>query len=116
MNPKKYIFEKPVTSDRLAKWQMILFGKNMTYFMSLRRRGFSDWIKADRLADQSLDEYSPVNTKFQMREYYLPWKKMTADGILAFLFTFLEPPMLKEQELARYWYPKQGHNIPSLPS
>ena len=61
MDPLKYIFEKPVTSGRVARWQMLLAEFDITY---VTQKSIKGQAIADHLAYLPLPQYEPVKTDF----------------------------------------------------
>ena len=61
MDPLKYIFEKPVTSGRVARWQMLLAEFDITY---VTQKSIKGQAIADHLAHLPLPRYEPVRTDF----------------------------------------------------
>ena len=62
MDPIKYIFEKPVLTGRLARWQMLLFEYDIQY---VTQKAIKGSILADHLAHQPLEDYQSMKIEFQ---------------------------------------------------
>ncbi|XP_060200222.1 uncharacterized protein LOC132628461 [Lycium barbarum] len=66
MDPLKYIFQKPMPSGRLAKWQILLTEFDIIY---VTRTAINAQALADHLAENPVnDEYEPLNTYFPDEE------------------------------------------------
>ena len=51
MDPLKYIFEKPILTGNISKWQMLLTEFNIVNVV-------------DSLVETPIDDYKPMNTAF----------------------------------------------------
>ncbi|XP_060170576.1 uncharacterized protein LOC132601513 [Lycium barbarum] len=66
MDPLKYIFQKPMSSGRLTKWQILLTEFDIVY---VTRTAIKAQALADHLAENPVDdEYEPLNTYFPDEE------------------------------------------------
>ncbi|XP_070040825.1 uncharacterized protein [Nicotiana tomentosiformis] len=66
MDPLKYIFQKPMPTGRLAKWQILLTEFNIIY---VTRTAMKSQALADHLAENPVDEeYEPLKTYFPDEE------------------------------------------------
>ena len=66
MDPLKYIFQKPMPTGRLAKWQVLLTKFDITY---ITRTAMKAQALADHLAENPIDEeYEPLKTYFPDEE------------------------------------------------
>ena len=61
MDPIKYIFEKPVLSEIIARWQMILTEYDIQYTTEKAIKGS---VQADHLAHQAVEDYQSMNFEF----------------------------------------------------
>ena len=61
MDPIKYIFEKPVLTGRIARWQMLLFEYDIEYRSQKAIKGS---VLADHLAHQPIEDYQSVQYDF----------------------------------------------------
>ncbi|XXG76829.1 hypothetical protein AAC387_Pa08g1107 [Persea americana] len=61
MDPLKYIFEKPVTSGRVERWQMLLAEFDITY---VTQKSIKGQAIADHLTHLPLPRYEPVRIDF----------------------------------------------------
>ncbi|XP_075087615.1 uncharacterized protein LOC142169625 [Nicotiana tabacum] len=69
MDPLKYIFQKPMPTGRLAKWQILLTEFDIVY---VTRTAMKAQALADHLAEKSVDdEYESLNTYFPDEEVNL---------------------------------------------
>ena len=66
MDPLKYIFQKPMPTGRLAKWQILLTEFDIVY---VTRTAMKAQALADHLAENPIDEeYEPLKTYFPDEE------------------------------------------------
>ncbi|XP_070015191.1 uncharacterized protein [Nicotiana sylvestris] len=66
LDPLKYIFQKPMPTGRLAKWQILLTEFDIVY---VTRTIMKAQVLADHLAENLVDdEYQPLNTYFPDEE------------------------------------------------
>ena len=66
MDPLKYIFQKPMPTGRLAKWQILLTEVDIIYVSHTTMKGQD---LADHLAENPVDgDYEPLDTYFQDEE------------------------------------------------
>jgi len=66
MDPLKYIFQKPMPTGRLAKWQILLTEFDIIY---VTRTAMKAQALADHLAENPVDEeYEPLKTYFPDEE------------------------------------------------
>ncbi|XP_070050940.1 uncharacterized protein [Nicotiana tomentosiformis] len=66
MDPLKYIFQKPMPTGRLAKWQILLIEFDIVY---VTRTAMKDQSLANHLAENLVDEeYEPLKTYFPDEE------------------------------------------------
>ncbi|XP_070002441.1 uncharacterized protein [Nicotiana sylvestris] len=66
LDPLKYIFQKPIPTERLAKWQILLTEFDIVY---VTRTTMKAQALADHLAKNPVDdEYQPLNTYFPDEE------------------------------------------------
>ncbi|XP_070015649.1 uncharacterized protein [Nicotiana sylvestris] len=66
LDPLKYIFQKPMPTGRLAKWQILLMEFDIVYVTCTTMKAQA---LADHLAENSVDdEYQPLNTYFPDEE------------------------------------------------
>ncbi|XP_070025628.1 uncharacterized protein [Nicotiana sylvestris] len=66
MDPLKYIFQKPMPTGRLAKWQILLIEFDIVYVTRTTMRAQA---LADHLAENPVDdEYQPLSTYFPDEE------------------------------------------------
>ena len=69
MDPLKYIFQKPMPTGRLAKWQILLTEFDIVY---ITRTAMKAQALADHLAENPVDdEYESLNTYFPDEEVNL---------------------------------------------
>ena len=69
MDPLKYIFQKPMPTGRLAKWQILLCEFDIVY---VTQKAIKGQALADHLAENPVDEeYRPLKTYFPDEEVYL---------------------------------------------
>jgi len=61
MDPIKYIFEKPVVSGRIARWQMLLSEYDIVY---VTQKSIKGSVLAAYLAQQPIDDYQPMQPYF----------------------------------------------------
>ena len=61
MDPIKYIFENPVLSGRISRWQMILTEYDIQYTTQKEIKGS---VLAVHLARQAVDDYQSMNFEF----------------------------------------------------
>jgi hypothetical protein len=61
MDPIKYIFEKPVLTGRIARWQMLLSEYDIEYRAQKAIKGS---ILADQFAYQPIEDYQSVQYDF----------------------------------------------------
>ncbi|XP_075080520.1 uncharacterized protein LOC142166018 [Nicotiana tabacum] len=68
LDPLKYLFQKPMPTGRLAKWQIFLTEFDIVY---ITRMVMKAQALADYLAEKSVDkEYQPLSTYFLDEEHY----------------------------------------------
>ncbi|XP_060179392.1 uncharacterized protein LOC132609432 [Lycium barbarum] len=94
LDPLKYIFQKPMPTGRLAKWQILLTEFDISY---VTRTAMKAQALADHLAENPVDEeYEPLKTHFPdeevscLEEVILdndPGWKLFFDGALRFYYT-----------------------------
>nr|XP_027188660.1 uncharacterized protein LOC101497696 [Cicer arietinum] len=61
MDPTKYIFEKPVLTGRIARWQVMLSEYDITY---VTQKAINGSALADYLANQHVDDYKSMQCVF----------------------------------------------------
>ncbi|XP_070015593.1 uncharacterized protein [Nicotiana sylvestris] len=66
MDPLKYIFQKPMPTGKLAKWQILLSEFNIIY---VTKKSVKGQVLADHLAENPVgEEYEPLRTYFPNEE------------------------------------------------
>ncbi|XP_070028908.1 uncharacterized protein [Nicotiana sylvestris] len=66
MDPLKYIFQKPMPTGKLAKWQILLSVFDIVY---VTQKAIKGWALADHLAENPVDgEYDSLETHFPDEE------------------------------------------------
>ncbi|XP_070024879.1 uncharacterized protein [Nicotiana sylvestris] len=66
MDPLKYIFQKPMPTGKLSKWQILLSEFDIVY---ITQNGIKGKALADHLAENPVDgEYEPLKTYFPNEE------------------------------------------------
>ncbi|KAA0048340.1 uncharacterized protein E6C27_scaffold264G00550 [Cucumis melo var. makuwa] len=68
MDPIKYIFEKPLLSGRIAKWQVLLSEYDIVYVIKKAIKGNA---VADHLAAQPVADYEPMRIDFSDENIFL---------------------------------------------
>lgn len=62
MDPIKYIFQKPMPTDKLAKWQILLSKFDIVY---VTQKSFKGQALTDHLIENPVDQdYKPLMTYF----------------------------------------------------
>ncbi|XP_006579212.1 uncharacterized protein [Glycine max] len=61
MDPVKYIFEKPVLTGQIARWQVLLSEFDIVYVTQKAIKGST---LVDYLAQQPINDYQPMHPKF----------------------------------------------------
>jgi len=61
MDPVKYIFEKPVLTGRIARWQVLLSEFDIVYVTQKAIKGSA---LANYLAQQPISDYQPMHPEF----------------------------------------------------
>ena len=61
LDPIKYIFKKPLLSERIARWQVLLSEFDILYVSQKAIKGSAI---ADFLADRANEEYEPMSFDF----------------------------------------------------
>ncbi|XP_070047499.1 uncharacterized protein [Nicotiana tomentosiformis] len=78
MDPLKYIFQKPMPTGRLAKWQILLIEFDIAYVTHTSMKAQA---LADHLAEHPVDdEYESLNTYFPDEEVNLVDKVVQDDS------------------------------------
>ena len=60
-DPIKYLCEAPALSERLAKWQVMLFEYDIAY---VNQKATKNSVIGDFLASQAIDNYQPLDFEF----------------------------------------------------
>lgn len=103
MDPLKYIFQKAISTGKLAKWQMLLSEFDIAY---MTQKAIKGQALADHLAENSVDEgYEPLKTYFpdeevlfvgeDISESYPGWR-MFYDGAVNFIGSGIGPVLISE--------------------
>jgi len=72
MNPLKYIFEKPYTSSRIAKWKILLGEYDIIY---MTRKYVKKSAIANHLTDNTIKDYEPLNFDFSNEDVLMVEKR-----------------------------------------
>ncbi|XP_070008081.1 uncharacterized protein [Nicotiana sylvestris] len=102
MDPLNYIFQKPMPTRKLAKWQILLSKFNIVY---VTQKAVKEQALADHLAKNPVGgEYKPLKTYFPNKEvssYERTLLKLTTFGVCS----SMELQTSKEWALERFWFP-----------
>ena len=78
MDPIKYIFEKPILTRRIARWQMLLSEYDIEYRSQKAIKGS---VLADHLAHQPIEDYQSVQYDFHDEEILYLYMKLALWGL-----------------------------------